>query len=153
MLDNLNQKSAAVALPHLFGGTAGVAASGALQAVVPEKSKKIVNIAKLLGSTVVLIASQGSSKSIKATSFFLGGMAIESSLALAKDLLKSKINTSDTATTGDKVLAGALGLGCPGGSCGKGIRMPYRALRMPSTSFDSTFEIVGDSPTMEKSYR
>lgn len=151
MLESLNQKSASVALPHLAGGTVGVAASGALNAFVPDKQKKIVNIGKLIGSVAVLMASQGGSKNIKPTSFFLGGIAIESSLALAKDLLGNRINTSDTATTGDKVLAGALGLGCPNGSCSTSYPMTYGglpSLRQPD--YKTTFQVV-DQPAEDVS--
>ncbi|WP_299431546.1 hypothetical protein [uncultured Aquimarina sp.] len=149
MFDKLNSKSATNTLPHLFGGTAGVAASGALTAVVPEKQKKLVQIAKLVGATVVLMASQGGSKTIKPTSFFLGGVAIESTISLAKDFLGSKINTGDTATTADKAFAGALGLGCPDGRCGS--QSTYRALRMPS--FDTTFRLEESVASAPKSYR
>ncbi|WP_282089414.1 hypothetical protein [Aquimarina algiphila] len=115
-VENIGSAVENVALPAL-----GWAGSGAVAALVPEKQKKIVKAALLGGSILIAAATQAGAKVIKPGTKVLSGIAIRQGMDLLQDALRTKYAITDASTSSDKLIAGAIGLACPDGSCGENI--------------------------------
>ncbi len=117
MLKDLNFENVGSTVENVALPTIGWAGSGALVALVPDKRKKIVKGALLGASILVAAATQAGAKVMKPGTKVLSGIAIRQGVDLLQDALRSKYAITDASSSSDKLIAGAVGLACPDGSC------------------------------------
>ena len=137
-LSKINNKNLGVSATQAGLGIVGAAGSGALVAIVPEKNQRVAKIGMLIAG-VALTAASVAAKNPNGAAFSVG-VAVRQGFELASDLLKDKVQITDNSSMGQKAIAGALGLNCPGGCQGSyDTSMRYPALNSP-TAYDTVYE-------------
>ncbi|SHJ45244.1 hypothetical protein [Aquimarina spongiae] len=140
MLDKVNSKTLSNSVKHVSAGLIGAAGSGAVNAFVPAKHKRISKIAMLVGATIVAAASQTGNSKLKPTTSALLGVALRQGQELLQETLQSRFALTDNSTSSDKAIAGALGLNCPGG-CQGSWQGGLPALNSPDM-YDTVYEAI-----------
>jgi len=145
MTENLNLENIGTQFTDIALGTIGFSGSGAIMALAPVKQQKIARIGTLAGSILFATVSQGNSKQIKASTKVLAGVALRQVHDLVKDFFTGKYQITATSPTSDKLIAGAIGLGCPDGGCQFVNEEKYNvdylpSLNMPEPVYDTVFE-------------
>ncbi len=124
-MKDLNADSISNSVENVLLPTIGWAGSGAVVALVPEKQQKIVKGAMLGASILVAAATQAGSRVMKSSTKVLSGIAIRQGVELLQDALRSKYTITDASPASDKMIAGAIGLACPDGSCQSDYALTY----------------------------
>ncbi|WP_281990520.1 hypothetical protein [Aquimarina aggregata] len=128
MLKELNAENVVGAIKNVALPAIGFSGSGALMTQIPDKNKKIIKGGLIATSMLLGALTQGSDKEIKPVTQILIGATVNQAFSLAKDVFKDKLALTADSDITDELMAGALGLACPDGSCQRANEQYYDAV-------------------------